>query len=216
MDQTVMNFAGTAARSSAIATPTTGMTTYIGTTGTATIPQLETYTGSEWQTPYGLTQVANVSFSSASAVNLNNVFSSAYRDYRISIFTSVTFGQNLQFRFRNAGTDVTTTNYFYHSAGTDSGGSGYGTGSFANSASSYVLSQNDVASDLAATLDVFTPFATGIKRISGLVGYGTTTSQKGGQTILAVNLSTAYDGFSLFPSAGILTGSIKVYGYRNS
>jgi len=83
MEQTVMYFAGTAARASAIPTPSTGMTTYIGTTGTASIPQIETYTGSAWQTPYGLTQLANVSYTAASSITIDNVFTSQYANYKI-------------------------------------------------------------------------------------------------------------------------------------
>jgi hypothetical protein len=102
MEQSVMYFAGTAARSSAIPTPSTGMTSYIGVTGTATIPQIETYTGSTWETPYGHTLIADVPIPSAVAsVAIDNCFSSRFDEYIIytSGFSSSTVDAlNLQMR----------------------------------------------------------------------------------------------------------------------
>jgi hypothetical protein len=86
MEQSVMYFGGTAARASAIPTPSTGMTTYIGTTGTASIPQIETYTGSQWETPYGHTLVASVTIpSTVAAVAIDNCFSSRFDEYIVYV-----------------------------------------------------------------------------------------------------------------------------------
>ena len=114
MEQSVMVFGGTAARSSAIPTPSTGMTSYIGTTGTASIPQIETYTGSAWQTPYGMTLVANVPFTTASAVQVDNVFTSAYDSYEIIFSTSAFSGTNIGVfsRFVDGTTPISTSIYY--------------------------------------------------------------------------------------------------------
>ena len=60
MDQTVMNFAGTAARSSAIATPTQGMVTYRDDTD-----NLEVYNGTSWIRASAALQVLSTTTTSA-------------------------------------------------------------------------------------------------------------------------------------------------------
>ena len=113
MDQTVMTFGGTAARSSAIPTPTTGMTSYIGTTGTATIPQLETYTGSGWQTPYGSTLITKVDFTSATTITIDNVFNATYRNYLITMSTNTTATGTLNsLQLRVGGVTTAGAGYF--------------------------------------------------------------------------------------------------------
>jgi hypothetical protein len=64
MDQTVMNFAGTAARSSAIATPTEGMVTY-----RQDVDNLETYNGTSWLPATAILQVKSASTSAAFTTN---------------------------------------------------------------------------------------------------------------------------------------------------
>jgi hypothetical protein len=115
MEQSVMYFGGTAARASAIPTPSTGMTTYIGTTGTATIPQIETYTGAAWETPYGHTLVADVPIPSAVAsVAIDNCFSSRFDEYIVYIsgFASSTVDA-LQWQLRDGSGNIGGTQYHY-------------------------------------------------------------------------------------------------------
>jgi hypothetical protein len=61
MDQSVMVFAGTAARSSAIPTPTEGMTTY-----RADLDQLESYDGTQWRVTNGMALLSTTTLSGAS------------------------------------------------------------------------------------------------------------------------------------------------------
>lgn len=216
MDQTVMNFAGTAARSSAIATPTTGMTTYIGTTGTASIPQIETYTGSAWQTPYGMTLVNTTTFTTATSVSINNVFNTNYSHYKIVFDTAMSTATNLSLRFRSAGSDISTTNYFWHFASAISGASSYGTAGFGNTQTSFIITQADVATPVVGSFDIFNPYVALAKRLIGFVSYGTTSNQQGGQAFCGVNTIALYDGLTLFMPTGTITGNIRIYGYRNS
>lgn len=105
MDQTVMSFAGTAARGSAIPTPTLGMYTHLEDTPART----EFWNGSAWVSPFGETLVTTQTFTSTTAVNLENVFSSAYRNYKFVIdFTGASGGAQLQ--MRSGGTN-NTANY---------------------------------------------------------------------------------------------------------
>jgi hypothetical protein len=213
MDQTVMNFAGTAARSSAIATPTTGMTTYIGTTGTATIPQLESYTGSSFQTLYGLTQVANVSFTAASSIALDNVFTSTYTNYKAVInITTATATANHNFQYRAGGATNNTANYFYGSVTIVYGSA---TVSGATQAGATQLAEGGRA-DSGATS--FTTYQIGSPQLASrsYTQAFTTDSSVTRQVGSLFNANTQFDGFIITPQSGTITGNIRVYGIRNS
>jgi hypothetical protein len=88
MDQTIMSFAGTAARQTAIPTPTLGMNTKLEDTR----PRAEFWNGSAWRSPFGATLVASSSFTAQTSVTVNNVFSAAYDSYivRVSVTPSLT------------------------------------------------------------------------------------------------------------------------------
>jgi len=83
MDQSVMNFAGTAARSSAIATPTDGMVTYNQATDS-----IEAYNGTAWIGMSGMQLVKKQDVGTAvSSVTITSCFNSTYNSYRI-IYTN--------------------------------------------------------------------------------------------------------------------------------
>ena len=209
-----------AARSSAITSPVTGMITYVGDTGTdsSTIPQIETYTGSAWQTPYGLTQLANVSVSAASSVSLDNVFSSTYDNYIVQLnFTTGSVGaESILMRMRVSGTDNTSSNYYW-SLGYVSF-TGTAAASAANSSgltTSFTVSYINSSGGGASTINLYNPFNTAVTRFHSIGGGNTNGDailSRGGNT----SVTTSYTGATIFPVTGTMTGTIKVYGLRNS
>jgi hypothetical protein len=215
MDQSVMYFAGTAARSSAIATPTTGMTTYIGTTGTASIPQIETYTGSAWQTPYGLTLVGRASVTTASSISFDNVFSANFNNYLVIFDLVASAASQLNVQLRVGGVNNTSNAYvvaaFYMEASgaygaaytglsTSAPVAGLGTGKITNAqihiANPFLASRTGATVSQSSSRDGLTYFST-----------------FGGWTH---DVATSYDGFSFIPSTGTMTGNIRIYGLRNA
>jgi hypothetical protein len=219
MDQSVMNFATVAARSSAIPTPTTGMVSYVGDTGTdaSTIPQVETYTGAAWQTPYGLTLIANASFSGAS-FTVTNVFSATYDNYLLVISNmSGTAPADLVFRVGTADT------LYYSSAwsASPSYATASGNVTFTNAANSSGFNTGIIVSNTAGErgggqINLHNPF----------IGVTTTFSAQGtdprstgaARFNSGVHLSaTSFTGFTFFMSGGTFNaGTVRVYGYRNS
>jgi hypothetical protein len=204
MEQSVMVFGGTAARSSAIPTPTTGMTSYIGTTGTASIPQIETYTGSDWQTPYGLTLVANVNFSAASVVAIDNVFTASYDNYRIVVFAEGSANASAAFVLRKAGVPNAAGWY----------GAAFYT-QFNGNAANFNSANNATFCSAAAfgtdgsasCFDVLNA-----RSVSGdsVVVQGQNQYQPAGyNAFFGFNINgNVYDGFSLTPGSGTITGKI--------
>jgi hypothetical protein len=219
MDQTVMNFATVAARSSAIPVPSTGMVTYVGDTGTdaatnATIvnlPQMEAYTGAAWQSLDGLTLVARATITGTVAtVTMSNVFSAAYDTYKIIVtggaltttadvlfqLTGITTGYETMLIYGNyAGSSALSTNG--DGAATSWTGSGTVNGIIVN-------------------LDLSMPFAAKQKQISAVYNVAGPTGNSGFSN--SFNSSTASaSGFTMSLNTGSFTGGdIYIYGYRKS
>jgi hypothetical protein len=216
MEQSVMVFGGTAARSSAIPTPSTGMTSYIGVTGTASIPQIETYTGSAWQTPYGLTQVANVSFTSANSIAIDNVFTTTYDHYEIILRLTAASAtdDDLIMYGRTAGADVTTGWVSEQLSNTGTTVSATETtnarlGSYSSAYATFTQTRIRINSPRLATTTFYEVAglfisSIGVPLARRITGYHSSTNQ--------------FDGFKVIPSSAVSTisGNIKIYGYRNS
>jgi hypothetical protein len=215
MDQTIMNFAGTAARSSAIATPTTGMTTYIGTTGTASIPQIETYTGSAWQTPYGLTLLSTTTLS-GSSVTINNVFSANYDSYVISFanLKPTTSAAALLFRMGTTATSI----YRYTTLQNTYSGSSIGVSSSDGATYWEPGIIVDSTNACGGSIELNNPFLSQSTSFHCIgVDPRTAASGAGGPRVGSgwINDTVSYTSFTVF-GATFSTGTVRVYGYRNS
>jgi hypothetical protein len=201
MDQTVMSFAGTAARGSAIPSPVEGMVTYL-----EDIDDLRTYNGSAWVSPSALTHINTTTFTSANVVTVNNVFSSEYDTYKIILTAASSTAIDSAFVLRAGGVNA-TTNY-----------------NTVNAQVNQLISANVTALNVAggascnfgridqgsiASWDISQP-AIAAKT------FGVGLSFDGNQflRILSMNhtTATAYDGFSI--TLNNTTGTVRVYGMR--
>jgi hypothetical protein len=214
MDQTVMNFATSAARASAIPTPTEGMTSYISTTGTATIPQIEVYTGSAWETPYGYTLLSSGTLSGAADLIMDNV-TSDYRNYRF-LFNGTTSTQQGQvgLNLRNSTGNLLGANYaftsMYHATNATtlifggSFGNANGTifGIGGNSGTSGVLDIQTNASN-PTWQGRFAAIFDGAAQSSNILAGGYNATVSGGIT-----------GIRIFGVSCTLTGTYQLYGAR--
>jgi len=155
-----------------------------------------------------------VSFSGASSVSLNDVFSATYANYKIILDTDASDSDTaLNMRMRVSGADNSSNNYRWASgykdtsAGAISGQSGSGlTSSFR------VLAVSSVGRCFSS-IDIFNPFTT---EETGYVGNYFQIATTGYAQFVAANMSvtTSYTGFTLIPNAGTITGTVRVYGYN--
>jgi hypothetical protein len=195
------------------------MVTYVGDTGTdsSTIPQLETYTGSAWQTPYGMTLVGSANFTSATNVSFNNVFTSAYRNYFVvsNLYGSAN-NLAVTFRLRASGVDYSGAGYTaaditITNAGTLSGG---GSTNQTSVEWTRVFAAAGVPS--LQTSYIGQPQLATRKMIKKETLFNNNTSFVQQLNAYEVNAATAHDGFSLFTASGNFSGSVFIYGLRNS
>jgi len=220
MDQSIMRFASAAVRDAAFGgagepTLAEGMTCYLDDTN-----EIQSYNGSAWVTiasssnPLGLVYVGGTSFtaaSTASPVNLDSVFSATYQNYKIEILITASSQVMLQYRLRVGGASNNTSNYGNQTLVADN----------TTIIAARTTSQNigDVGQMVLSGISfmditVFDPFSaapTGMLTNTGsFVGEAYMRNQ-----VNVFKASTSFDGISFIPVSGTITGTVRVYGYRN-
>jgi hypothetical protein len=204
MEQSVMVFGGTAARSSAIPTPSDGMVTYNQTNNS-----LEAYNGTEWINKSGLQLVKKQTIGTAvSSVTVTGAFSATYENYKI-IVTGGTASTAGNFGLRLG---ATTAGYFTSLIYTTFGGSSINVLNSSTSTNySWAGGSNTAASWM--NCDVHAPFINAYTRFSGPYTDFAAAGNIGNGVGFLPN-TTSYTEFTLVPAAGTLSsGTIYVYGY---
>lgn len=156
---------------------------------------------------------AQVSFTGVTSVSLNGVFVTGAANYRIILTHTRSASGVTNIRLRTTGTDNANANYdnSYLYGGTASANKS------SNAQTSFNQLDSGAANDNGSyTFDVMQPF---IAAPTGIVG-GREFIFSGAHycAIYAgrFTASTSFDGFSLISSAGTITGTVRVYQYRNA
>jgi hypothetical protein len=160
----------------------------------------------------GLVYVTQATFTTSTAVQVNNVFTSTYPHYRvIIIITTSSQNQNVSFQLSKNGTP-SATGYGY--GGLTSTWGAAATGNFqAGNATTLPLADTDSGSTTTlADITLYNPQTTAQAnyRIESL---GNSTSR---WNLGRHGVNDAMDGFKLYPNAGNITGSYIIYGQRTS
>jgi hypothetical protein len=159
----------------------------------------------------GLQLITEQTFSAVSAVNVNNCFTSTYRNYRVLVEASLASGSNAwSLRLRSSGSDTATN---YQNTGFETNLSV--TGRIGSDGS--VMKIGVVAANGGfSSIDLFAPnVAVSTK---ALVANGAYLAGSNLFDISLINLqtdATQFDGFSIFPPSSTITGTLRVYGYKN-
>ena len=166
-----------------------------------------------------ISTTGTVSFTSASAISLNNVFSSTYTIYKLLInLDSNSADATIYLKMRSGTTDASGANY---NLGRDQINR---TGSAITS-----VAQNDVSTGfslgqvdgqipghyLGVEITLHYPFVTNTTLMNYVGTYIGTDSNVYSSAGAGLHTPfTSYDGVSLIASSGTITGTISVYGYR--
>jgi hypothetical protein len=208
MDQSVMVFGGTAARSSAIPTPTEGMMSYRTDDDVVEVFDGSAYVGVGGGG--GLVLLSKTTVGSAvSSVTITNAFSATYQNYRVAIVgidAATTAFINLTY---NGSTGST-----YNSAGTivSFGVAGVGGFDTINNAA-LQIGATGTDDNTNATFDIFNPF-----NAKFTTNFSMSVGQSASYTIHGVDKNAvSHTSFTLAPQATTFTGgTIYVYGYGAS
>lgn len=184
------------------------------------------YDASAWvmiadtDSPPGMQLVGVKTFTNESAPILSNVFTSEFQDYKIVIDAYSTDAANryCHFRLTSGGTPATTGYYSksvwwsMSTGGSTPSDADQRTDRFCLGPIGYTASQA-----MIATIDIGRPALAEHTTMTGSLS-GAYYTVYFGMAICggAHTTNSAYDGIQLFTTGGNVTGSIRVYGYRNS
>jgi hypothetical protein len=147
------------------------------------------------------------------SISLNNIFSSSYKNYRIVGYgmSGTVLSTNINIRFRTDGTDNTAASYssaaFQYNLST-AGGMG------ASGATSTRIGNLNTNPVTTFSINIHNPFeAIRTVGIWQFTGYNTDIQFTAGA--VNHNSTTIFDGFTLIPAVGNMSGNIQVFGYNN-
>jgi len=158
---------------------------------------------------------AETAFTTASSVTVDNVFTSAYTNYKIMFRQLGTSNTTTEFRLRVGGVNATGSNYNQQRL---SGGGSTASALAATGQGYFQVLGPSGAFICSHIFELFSPaeaavttFLTQQVKTDGAYTVQSTESIYGNHT-----LTTAYDGFAFQPQAGTVTGTYTVYGYSKA
>jgi hypothetical protein len=196
------------------ATPSTTDSGFLWYDSNSTPPVTKYWNGSSFAnlvTQPGLELITAETFSAVSSVSVNGCFTSSYANYRILISGTASTGVSSSIRLRASGTDDTGSNYIngrYYVGAAQSQAAG--STNNATTTSWPVLVYNGSSIVCAASVDVFSP-----QKTTQSAAHCQTSGAFLDLYGLSHNQGTAYDGFTIITNTGTITGTVRVYGYKD-
>ena len=220
-------FANAAARDAAIPSPVEGQMASLNDDD-----KVYRYSGSAWVEvglPPGLNPVAPTSiansggsasttgntttFTGVNSVSLNGVFSALYLSYSLNIIFTNSISNEIRLRYRSSGTDNTSSSY--RQALVQGGGSVASSGASTVQTSIRLAYGTAGQPNMMGNISLQGPFATVSTGLSLIAFDGSTPNSYVTVTASGFVATTSFDGVTLYPNSGTITGTIQVFGYKN-
>jgi hypothetical protein len=174
-------------------------------------------TSAAWGAAGGLTLIATESFSAVSSVSINGCFTSTYDNYRLMLrIPTASTSQTITFRYRASGTDNSSA-YQTSQSGSYQSTTVFGGANAGQSAG--VLGFTSTNDRFGVTADILSPQNANSTIFAGLgIGLDAQSPQNAdtGWRITFIHTGTnVFDGLSVIASSGTITGTLRIYGYRD-
>jgi len=167
----------------------------------------------------GLVLVAHESFTTQSTVSVDDCFTSKYDNYRVMLnINSSSAGTGTRMRLRASSTDSTSGyaySFVYFTMTAAAGNAQAVSESTFGSTAEWLLNDTFTSTGVVAGIEIMRPFIaqpTGISWHGQRMAAGTAGGVMQGWN----SASTSYDGITVYPVTGTITGSLSIYGYRNT
>ena len=162
----------------------------------------------------GLVYITQTAYSGSSAVNVDGCFTSTYDHYLIIGSSLGSASTNQRLKFRASGSTDSTNNYYTQGMYPNNSTTGY--------IYDFPVTTGHFLGNITSTAGEVGTFAAQVwnpklsVRTSIFVQWEATSSGLGGFNNGLHSTTTSFDGFSLFPASGTITGTVRVYGYRQA
>ena len=166
----------------------------------------------------GLVYITGATFSGSGTVNVNNVFTSTYDNYRLIFSTLATSATSVSvnMRMRASGSDYTGSEHKWALYGIISNGT-LSNNTGGSNTSLYLFDSGTTNAQTMVILDVINPQKANTTLVKHDTMFEYTSFnwywRGGGQ---AVNTTTQFDGFTVYASSGNISGTYRLYGYRQA
>ena len=163
----------------------------------------------------GLYHIATNTISAVTSSSFVSLLTSTYANYRIILhLTSVSAGGVVQMKLRSGATDI-SANYSYGSWLADSTGTANISQASGGTEGFFLGNSYSGYGGLAMSIDLVGPQLASNTLCYGVGGSNYTNARL--ETLGGVHsAATAYDGVTLYPASGTMTGTARLYGYQNS
>ena len=163
---------------------------------------------------------AETAFTASSSVVKDNVFSAAYRNYKIIINYQTSAG-DLKMRLRTGGSSLGTSTYNFQEMAASN--SSLTAGKTLNAAQ-WDINYGNVNLNGANEFTIYAPFVAtetiffnaAVRHTTGYNTSGTSVGPIIHNFVGNQTGATSFDGFELFPASGTITGTYAVYGMATS
>jgi hypothetical protein len=163
----------------------------------------------------GMVLLNTTSFSGVASQSVNDVFSSTYKSYKITgyIQSDDANANNLLFRVRASGTDLSSGSYRFITSLGDTSSSSFVVLDSSNTGTSILIDRYGPRGG-SFEHSIHNPQLTKYTHLTGTASIADGTNARNLLTMGMVNNELAYTGFTLIASAGNMTGRISVYGFQ--
>jgi hypothetical protein len=162
----------------------------------------------------GLVLLNTTTFSAVTSVSIDNVFTSTYQNYEIRLnVTGKSATGAIFLRYRASGTDNSASSYTYATIYIRPTGTSAADAALNTTAT--VIGTSFAAYNVSSIVQVFNPQLAANTDETHQSWSGDASSffsYQGGGTFSNTNV---FDGFTIYPASGNITGTVRIYGVRN-